>query len=60
MIFGERKLVPRLVAWHGDARDGVHVLRHAARSRVPWTPDLPPIRARVEELIGAIATTACC
>lgn len=53
VIFGERRRVPRLVAWHGDP---------AARYRYsgtdhdpePWTQDLGRLRARVGELSGAV------
>ena len=49
MIFGQRRLVPRLVAWHGDPGADYRysgVLHQPA----PWTPDLQRIRSAVEEL----------
>jgi alkylated DNA repair dioxygenase AlkB len=51
MIFGQRRRVPRLVAWHGDpgARYRYSGTDHDPE---PWTPGLERIRARVRELSG--------
>jgi len=50
-IFGQRRRVPRLVAWHGDAgaRYRYSGTDHAP---APWTPALERVRARVRELSG--------
>lgn len=51
VIFGERRRVPRLVAWHGDPAacytysGTLHVPR-------PWTPELERVRERVHALTG--------
>ncbi|HSQ70450.1 MAG TPA: alpha-ketoglutarate-dependent dioxygenase AlkB [Steroidobacteraceae bacterium] len=52
LIFGRRRLVPRLVAWHGDplASYTYSGTRHEPR---PWTAPLLEIRARIEALTGA-------
>jgi alkylated DNA repair dioxygenase AlkB len=51
-LFGQRRLVPRLVAWHGDpgARYTYSGTPHFPR---PWTPALVEIRERVRQLVGA-------
>jgi len=51
-IFGQRRLVPRLVAWHGDPGASY---RYSGTDHhpEPWTPDLEHIRARVSGLSGA-------
>jgi alkylated DNA repair dioxygenase AlkB len=51
LIFGERRAVPRLVAWHGEpgATYTYSGTRHEPR---PWTADLEEIRRRVEQLTG--------
>jgi alkylated DNA repair dioxygenase AlkB len=51
VIFGQRRPVPRLVAWHGDpgARycySGTH------HEPLPWTPALARVRERVQALTG--------
>jgi alkylated DNA repair dioxygenase AlkB len=51
VIFGQRRPVPRLVAWHGDpgARycySGTH------HEPLPWTPALEQVRGRVQALAG--------
>ena len=53
VIFGERRRVPRLVAWHGDpgARYRYSGTDHDPE---PWTQDLGRLRARVSELSGAV------
>jgi len=52
VIFGQRRSVPRLVAWHGDP--GANY-RYSGTDHVPepWTPELERLRARVGELSGA-------
>jgi alkylated DNA repair dioxygenase AlkB len=51
LIFGQRRRVPRLVAWHGDpgARYRYSGTDHDPE---PWTPELERLRARVYELSG--------
>lgn len=51
LIFGQRRSVPRLVAWHGDPGAGYTYSGtfHAPR---PWTPLLADIRAHVETVTG--------
>lgn len=51
LIFGERRRVPRLVAWHGDA-EATYVYSGTRHDPRPWTPDLEAIRCRVEHLTG--------
>ena len=51
LIFGERRRVPRLVAWHGDPGT-TYVYSGTVHEPVPWTADLQWIRARVEALTG--------
>jgi alkylated DNA repair dioxygenase AlkB len=52
LIFGQRRLVPRLVAWHGDpgARYTYSGTDHEPE---PWLPALERIRNRVAALTGA-------
>jgi len=52
LIFGQRRLVPRLVAWHGDA-GASYVYSGTDHHPEPWTPELEYIRSRVRELSGA-------
>lgn len=49
LIFGLRRPVPRLVAWHGDpeARYTYSGTPHEPR---PWTPALERVRSRVRQL----------
>jgi len=49
LIFGERRRVPRLVAWHGDPGT-TYAYSGTVHDPVPWTADLQRIRARVEAL----------
>jgi alkylated DNA repair dioxygenase AlkB len=51
LIFGQQRLVPRLVAWHGDpgACYTYSGTRHVPQ---PWTPTLERIRERVGGLTG--------
>jgi alkylated DNA repair dioxygenase AlkB len=51
LIFGERRRVPRLVAWHGDT-DATYVYSGTRHDPRPWTADLQAIRVRVESLTG--------
>jgi len=52
VIFGQRRRVPRLVAWHGDP--GANY-RYSGTDHVPepWTPELERLRARAGQLSGA-------
>jgi alkylated DNA repair dioxygenase AlkB len=50
-IFGQRRLVPRLVAWHGDP-GARYTYSGTAHEPLPWTPGLGAIRARIHELAG--------
>ncbi len=50
-IFGQRRLVPRLVAWHGDP-GARYTYSGTAHEPLPWLPTLSAIRARLEELAG--------
>jgi alkylated DNA repair dioxygenase AlkB len=49
LIFGQRRLVPRLVAWHGDPGTA-YTYSGTIHEPLPWTPDLAGIKARVESL----------
>ncbi len=51
VLFGERRRVPRLVAWHGDPGAGYTYsgTHHEPR---PWTHGLLAIRRRVAQLTG--------
>ena len=51
VIFGQRRLVPRLVAWHGDP-DAHYTYSGTAHEPRPWTPDLQALRAVAETLTG--------
>ena len=51
LIFGQRRLVPRLVAWHGDP--GARYVYSGTEHRPqPWTPALEHIRNRASTLTG--------
>jgi alkylated DNA repair dioxygenase AlkB len=51
LIFGQRRLVPRLVAWHGDP--GARYVYSGTEHRPqPWTPTLDRIRDRAGALTG--------
>jgi alkylated DNA repair dioxygenase AlkB len=52
MMFGRRRRVPRLVAWHGDA-GASYRYSGTDHDPEPWTPALERVRARVHELTGA-------
>jgi alkylated DNA repair dioxygenase AlkB len=51
VIFGKRRLVPRLVAWHGDA-DARYTYSGTAHEPRPWTPHLQELRELAEVLSG--------
>jgi len=51
VIFGQRRRVPRLVAWHGDA-GASYRYSGTDHDPEPWTPALARVRARVHELSG--------
>jgi alkylated DNA repair dioxygenase AlkB len=51
LIFGERRRVPRLVAWHGDPGT-TYTYSGTAHEPLPWTADLQSMRAMVEALTG--------
>jgi alkylated DNA repair dioxygenase AlkB len=51
LIFGERKRVPRLVAWHGDP-GAAYTYSGTLHQPLPWTPALQLVRGRVEQLTG--------
>jgi len=52
LIFGERRPVPRLVAWHGDP-GARYTYSGTVHEPLPWTPVLERIRDRVHRLTGA-------
>jgi alkylated DNA repair dioxygenase AlkB len=52
LIFGQRRRVPRLVAWHGDP-GAAYRYSGTDHEPEPWTPALERVRARVRELAGA-------
>ena len=51
LIFGERKRVPRLVAWHGDP-GAAYTYSGTLHQPLPWTLALQRVRSRVEGLTG--------
>jgi alkylated DNA repair dioxygenase AlkB len=51
VIFGRRRLVPRLVAWHGDP-GARYTYSGTAHQPLPWTPVLERVRSRVQSLSG--------
>jgi alkylated DNA repair dioxygenase AlkB len=51
VIFGKRRLVPRLVAWHGDA-DAYYTYSGTAHEPRPWSPHLQGLRDLAETLTG--------
>ncbi|MGB7904534.1 MAG: alpha-ketoglutarate-dependent dioxygenase AlkB [Steroidobacteraceae bacterium] len=51
LIFGERRRVPRLVAWYGDPGT-TYTYSGTAHEPLPWTVELQSIRARVEAVSG--------
>jgi alkylated DNA repair dioxygenase AlkB len=52
VIFGERRRVPRLVAWYG-APGAVYVYSGVRHEPLPFTPELEQVRERIEALTGA-------
>lgn len=52
LIFGQRRPVPRLVAWHGDP-GASYVYSGTDHHPEPWTPVLELIRKRASALTGA-------
>jgi alkylated DNA repair dioxygenase AlkB len=51
LIFGQRRPVPRLVAWHGDP-GAAYTYSGTSHEPLPWTASLTAIRSRVESLTG--------
>jgi alkylated DNA repair dioxygenase AlkB len=51
VMFGERRRVPRLIAWHGDPGTG-YTYSGTAHEPQPWTPELRLLLAKVEALTG--------
>ena len=51
VIFGARRLVPRLVAWHGDA-DARYTYSGTAHEPRAWTAELSELRDVAEALAG--------
>jgi alkylated DNA repair dioxygenase AlkB len=51
VIFGQRRRVPRLVAWHGDPGTS-YTYSGTAHEPQSWTPQISAIRDRVERLCG--------
>jgi alkylated DNA repair dioxygenase AlkB len=51
VIFGERRRVPRLVAWHGDP-GAAYRYSGVVHEPEPWNEALCEVRARVEALSG--------
>jgi alkylated DNA repair dioxygenase AlkB len=52
LIFGQRRRVPRLVAWYGDL-GASYVYSGTDHQPEPWTPVLEQIRQRASALTGA-------
>jgi alkylated DNA repair dioxygenase AlkB len=51
LIFGKRRRVPRLVAWHGDS-DATYTYSGTAHTPLPWTDELVLVRERLQSLTG--------
>ena len=51
LIFGQRRPVPRLVAWHGDP-GATYTYSGTPHVPEPWTPELDRVRDRVQALTG--------
>jgi len=51
LIFGQRRPVPRLVAWHGDP-GASYMYSGTPHQPLPWTPALELVRERVLGLTG--------
>jgi alkylated DNA repair dioxygenase AlkB len=52
VIFGERRRVPRLIAWYGEP-EAVYTYSGVKHVPQPFTAELAAIRARIEALSGA-------
>jgi alkylated DNA repair dioxygenase AlkB len=52
VIFGERRRVPRLVAWYGEP-DAIYTYSGVRHEPCAFTPDLIAVRERIEQLSGA-------
>ena len=52
MIFGERRRVPRLVAWYGEP-EAIYTYSGVCHEPRAFTPDLMAVRERVEQLCSA-------
>ena len=52
LIFGQRRPVPRLVAWHGDP-GASYTYSGTPHDPLPWTRPLERIRSRLFELTGS-------
>jgi alkylated DNA repair dioxygenase AlkB len=57
VIFGERRRVPRLVAWYGEP-EAVYTYSGVKHVPQPFTAELTAIRARIEALSGAAFNSA--
>jgi alkylated DNA repair dioxygenase AlkB len=51
VIYGQRRLVPRLVAWHGEP-GARYTYSGTLHEPLPWTPTLEQVRHRVQALSG--------
>jgi len=51
LIFGKRRRVPRLVAWHGDPA-ATYTYSGTMHTPRPWTDELLLIRGRLQSLTG--------
>ena len=51
LIFGQRRPVPRLVAWHGDP-GASYTYSGTTHDPLPWNQPLEQIRSRLVELTG--------
>jgi alkylated DNA repair dioxygenase AlkB len=52
LIFGQRRPVPRLVAWHGDP-GASYTYSGTPHDPLPWTQPLEQIRSRLFDLTGS-------
>lgn len=51
LIFGERRRVPRLVAWHGDP-GAMYTYSGTAHAPLPWNAELLLVRERLQSMTG--------
>ena len=51
VIFGAKRRVPRLIAWHGDP-DASYVYSGVGHEPRPWTPTLERIRQRIADRLA--------